>query len=276
MAGERSSVRTRRAVLGAAVGTVGVFAAEAIARPAAVRAGTDGDVRLGLSNNASTPTLIVVPEGDAFQAATGGEGNTALFGQAQHPSAGHGVYGGVFGTSSDAIGVWGNSIGGKESIGVKGTCTVGSGGSPAGVGVWGSGAVGVTGTGTEMGVQGVGNDGGTGLVGMSNSGAGIEASSNTGTAARFYTLSASATALRTEGKVVFADRSGRISVGVGRKSAYRTITGVTTASLVIATLASNRSGWYVRAAVASTGRVTVYLNKTVTTKAISVTFLVLN
>jgi hypothetical protein len=43
------------------------------------------------------------------------------------------------------------------------------------------------------------------------------------------------------------------------------VPGVTSASFSIATLAANRSGIYVRAGVTSSGRVTVYLSKAVTT-----------
>src|SRR4029079_6765403 len=68
------------------------------------------------------------------------------------------------------------------------------------------------------------------------------------------------------------NRSGRASITVGTSSKKITVPGgVTTAAFGIATLQTNRAGYYVQAVVpsASTSTITVYLNKAVTTSAIS-------
>jgi hypothetical protein len=62
--------RSRRAVLAAAAGAVAATAASAISRPAAMRAGTDGDVVLGAENTANTPTILRNPSGPALEAHT--------------------------------------------------------------------------------------------------------------------------------------------------------------------------------------------------------------
>jgi len=73
------------------------------------------------------------------------------------------------------------------------------------------------------------------------------------------------------------NRSGRASITVGTSSKKITVPGgVTTAAFGIATLQTNRAGYYVQAVVpsASTSTITVYLNKAVTTSAISVGWIV--
>ena len=81
-------------------------------------------------------------------------------------------------------------------------------------------------------------------------------------------------ALSTSGKIVFANCSGRDSFDIGKSSASKTIAGTTSSSLVIATIASSRSGHHVRGAVATTGKVTIYVNKAVAT-ALGVNYLVI-
>jgi len=257
MAGD--TISTRRALLGAAVGAIGVMAAEAVAAPAAVRAGIDGDVVLGEFNFGESATVIQTLSGDSFRAVTGGTGNTAVYGHADAAS-GHGVYGVSNGTSTDSVGVWGRVFGG-DGHGVRGTAKDG-GGTLAGIGVFGEGETGVSAHGVVYGVYGVADSLGTGVTGVCTAGTGVHGLAPNGIGGVFE--SASGTALKTLGKVVIgAKRSGRVKVAAGKASGYVSVTGVTTGSLVIATLSSARSGVWVRAAVAGTGRVTVHLNKAV-------------
>jgi hypothetical protein len=61
---DTSVPRSRRALLGAAVGAAVATVASALGRPVPVRAGTDGDVVLGAVNTSSIVTSIVSPTGD--------------------------------------------------------------------------------------------------------------------------------------------------------------------------------------------------------------------
>src|ERR687890_2060145 len=90
--------RSRRAFLAAALGALGVSAAQALTRPAAALAGTDGDVVLGAANESATTTVIAnTATGSAFIATTGAnafpppiETSTAVYGISLD---GTGVYG---------------------------------------------------------------------------------------------------------------------------------------------------------------------------------------
>lgn len=105
----------------------------------------------------------------------------------------------------------------------------------------GAGGSGVTGfTNQQNGVSGYAYLDGTGVFAKSNTGYG----------------------LKVEGKVAFS-RSGRVSVAKKTSSVKVDIPGVTTSSKVIATIQTNRKGYYVQAAVAFTGKIRIYLNKTV-------------
>jgi uncharacterized protein (DUF1501 family) len=115
---------------------------------------------------------------------------------------------------------------------------------------------------------------GYGVVGFNPNGAAVAGITSSGTGGLF-TADTAGTALSTVGRVVIGGgRSGRIKVLAGASSAARSVAGVTASSLAIATLAANRSGVYVSAAVTSTGKVTVHLNKVVSS-AIWVTYLIL-
>jgi hypothetical protein len=121
-----------------------------------------------------------------------------------------------------------------------------------GVGVWGdSPDIGVVGTGAT-GVQGVGI---WGVQGYTQQAGGI--------AVFAQSAHAGARAIRVEGKAEFT-RSGRTTIASGASTKKVTLSGCTSSSLVIAVLASNRSGRYIRAVVPSTGYFTIYLNTSVT------------
>ena len=67
------------------------------------------------------------------------------------------------------------------------------------------------------------------------------------------------------GRAVF-DRSGRLTIAAGKSSVTKTGITLTSASMVIAVLQTNRPGVYVQAAVPNPGgsSFTIYLNKAVT------------
>jgi hypothetical protein len=370
MAVDLSVRRSRRALIAAALGGVGALVADALGRPPAVRAGTDGDVILGQTNIAANTTAIRAAAFDALYCKATGGGNTAIYGDASGDDA-HGVFGRATSTSGAGVGVWGQGasaagwgvrgentaaaaggagvygIGGPgvrgetavpERTGVMGVSTAGSGYLSCGVygttassddvaaGVRGDapngaacGVVGVSSgtTGMAAGVHGealmtgvrglasrmtglavgvvanapsgnpdaygvsasgaVGVEGrgsGIGVSGTSTSGIGVSGATSGGVAGSF--TADTGIALQTSGRVVIgAKRSGKIKVAAGRSSASIAVPGVTSSSLIIATLATNRGGTYVRAAIASSGKVTVYLNKAVTSAAYA-TYLVLS
>lgn len=157
------------------------------------------------------------------------------------------TYGEANGT--DGTGVWGYSAS-STGTGVYGESSIG---------VWGFGGWGVFGAsdGTGTGVYGFSGSGvpaapaHTGVFGYSDSGYGVYAKALTGTA------------LYVSGKARFS-RSGVISITSGHRSISKTLSGVTTSSMIIAVAQNVVSGVFVQAAVPGSGKFTIYLNKTVT------------
>jgi hypothetical protein len=214
-------------------------------------------------------------------AATGVLGIANVSGLGPTPSTGHG-YTGVEGradASAESIGVLGTSNLGTGMTGISGT-TAGIAGdtSESGVygysdtssnatGVWGdtNGGIGAVGTG-DWGVLGAGN---VGIIALS----GGSAPSYPTYAAIFAYAPTTRNALQVNGKVALS-RSGRISITAGHRQYTKTLAGVTSTSLVIATLQTLRSGIYIAAAVPAAGKFTVYLNKVVagTTRVAFVVF----
>lgn len=162
------------------------------------------------------------------------------------PSYPIGVYGEASGT--DATGVWGDSS------------------SADATGVYGEGAIGVWGFG-GWGVFGASDAGGTGVYGFSGASVpsspahtGVFGYSDSGTGV--YALAATGTALYVNGKAKFS-RSGRVAITAGHSSVSKSLAGVTTSSLIFAVMQTRRTGYYLVAAVPTSGKFTVYLNKTV-------------
>jgi hypothetical protein len=116
---------------------------------------------------------------------------------------------------------------------------------------------------TGVGVLGQSTSAGAGVRGTSTSGIGVHASAPT-----------TGVALQVTGRAKFS-RSGRATVSAGQNHRTVTLAGVTTSSLVIATLRTRRTGVYVAAAVPSSGKFTIYLNKAVSA-ATYVAYFVLN
>lgn len=252
---ETSALRSRRSLLTAAAGGAAALAVAAI-RPAAVDAAP-------ANMQTETDNLTTDPTGVSNSTA----GEQALFGHAA--GAGIGVEGtsasgeGVRGVSSDTsdpatnlsnagvVGIAGLPASIAANIGLTGVYGY-SDPSPSpsfvGAGVWGDSAdFGVIGTGS-IGVLG---EAPIGVVGFSTEpgGTGVEAGAS----------SASALALHVAGRSEFS-RSGRTVVKAGNQKKTVTLAGCTTSTLVLAVIASNRSGRWVRAAVPASGSFTVYLN----------------
>jgi hypothetical protein len=253
-------VRSRRAVLAAAAGGAAALAASALG-PATVAAAA-ANMQTETDNATTAPTGV----------SNSTDGSDALFGNATGAGTGSkGTSGkgmGVVGTSADTtdpainttnagvVGVAG-AIGSISSnialTGVYGYSDPSPDPNFTGAGVWGDcDDFGVIGTGS-LGVYG---NGGLGVVGATGNGEGVRAWSDT----------ISGIALRTVGRAEFS-RSGRTYVAAGHSTRAVTLAGCTSSTLVIAVLSSNRSGRYVRAVVPASGKFTIYLNSTVSTKS---------
>jgi hypothetical protein len=309
MSVDSSAPRSRRAILTAALGGLGAVVVSRFASPEAAKA-ADGDaVNVGDSLTGTTVTKITTAA-----AATAIEGHSAdgvgLWGANDSvtpidPVALSNRQTGIIGHAGNGTGVAGNT----GETGVYGFADVSGnsvgvwGDSPAGIGVLAtSGAWGLYAQG-HIGVMGdVGPDD-TGIYGFARnsvppnppSGAGVigEADSTatgvygfvgaTGVAAPAPTAgvgvqaaagSTSQVALKVAGKAPFS-RSARTSFTAGHSSKKITMTGVTTASYIIATLQSKRTGIYVQSVVPAAGSFTIYLNKAVTSTTY-VGYLVIN
>lgn len=97
---DTTAPRTRRALLGAAIGAAVATVAGALGRPAPVRAGTDGDVVLGTMNESIYMTQIRNSSGNhAFEA-------LSTYGTAARGStvSGEGVFGAASGTGTGVYG----------------------------------------------------------------------------------------------------------------------------------------------------------------------------
>jgi hypothetical protein len=172
-----SKPSSRRALLAGALGGLGALAASAIGRASPVRAGSDGDVVLGVNNFATGRTYVVNQTND--QIALGGEAygsGTGVYGI----SAGTGVWGISTGSGATNYGVGGSANGG--GTGVYGLSTSGKGVyglSTSGQGVYGesSSSFGVVGTSPSGGVSGTSTNG-TGVYGSSGISVGVRAYSN--------------------------------------------------------------------------------------------------
>lgn len=230
MASEELKPRSRRALLTAAAGAAGAFAATA-ALPLTAAAVDPNDVALGVAN-ASTAMTSITQATDAvvaFKAKTTTTGAAGLVGSTGDETN---IY-----PDTSLTGVYGWA----PTSGSLDTFSAGVWGDSDDVGTYGSGTVGVRGDGFT-GVLGVGGTGGIGVQAVGST--------------------ATEVGLSVTGKVRFS-RSGRSTIRAGRASIKVTLAGVSTSSRVFAVLHSNRSARYVRAVVPTTGSFTIYLNTTV-------------
>jgi hypothetical protein len=247
MASDPNALRSRRAILAAAVGGAAAVAASAAA-PLTVSAAPTPMLTETGNTSASQTTLSMTPsvpaDGVTFKAENAATFSAALVGAAGDQSnlatdtSWTGVYGWVPGVPPEITDAYGTGIWGDSDD----------------VGVIGSGSLGVRGEG-YFGVVAAGGQGGTGLRTWGYDGAGNDI------------------ALDVRGKALFS-RSGRSTIGAGKSSIKVNLAGATWSSLVFAVLRSNRSGRYVRAVVPTTGSFTIYLNTTVTSSTYVVWFVV--
>ena len=227
-----TSVQTRRAVLATALGAAGAATAAVLARPAAALAADGDTVKVGEDHTGSTYTRI--------ENTTPGTQEAGFIGKAS------GV--GVLGESVDGQGVIGRSTSGT---GVQGFSDTGAGlngfGGP--YGVWADGST--------IGAQGRSWTG-IGVRGEATSGVGVYATATTGTA------------LEVSGKSKFS-RSGRATVAKNKSYVDISVSGgLTSHSMVLATLQSYRRGVAVAAVrinYPSAGKARIYLTKVASTTA---------
>jgi hypothetical protein len=241
MTDQVSAPRSRRALLAAAAGGAAALAASA-AMPLTMAAHDTEDVGLNIVNGSTSTTTIADSTIDdaAFVASATGTGT------------------GVGGSSTGGFGVLGWSISAPAFLQP-------SDGAYTGILGWAPGSptadtigVGVQGISDDFGVYGSGNVGvygfGTfGIIGESGS-----------TAAGVTALARSSTdlALDVRGKVKFS-RSGRSAVAAGHATKTVTVAGVTSSSMIMALMQTNRSSRWVRAVVPASGKFTIYLNASV-------------
>jgi hypothetical protein len=273
--------RSRRAVLAAAAGSAAALVAGSLARPLSADAASAALMTEVDNATAATTSITSSVNGDV---AAGFE--TTVAGQAAaihgHSPEGIGVHGtnptsgaGVVGDSDEAVGVFGRTgdpsgypeiagntagvIGYSGVSGQPGVLGVGDVGmeSSGFIGMFAVGAPALVGIGDGLGPPG---SFGTGVYGYAGSVLPAEPPNNIGVYARG---DGAALALKVQGKTQFS-RSGRSYVAAGQRTRAISVPGLTAYNLVIVTLQTYRSGVYVAAAVPTTGKFTVNLNKAVT------------
>jgi hypothetical protein len=263
---DNGRAKSRRAILAAAVGGAAAVAAQA-ALPLAAQAHDPDDVQKEAVNVTADTTTIdssATADVDTFAAKAGGTG-TAIAATADD---GHGVDS----QSAGAIGVQGANTDTTPTsdwtVGSNKTGVLGTAGDNSNIanntdetGVYGFADL----SGNSTGVWGDSFDGigtaGTGDVGVFGGGGSI------GVYATNFGITG-AYALWTNGRVKFEGRSGRGVVLSGHNYRDVSISGMTSTNAVIATLMTYKSGYYIAAAVASSGKVRVYLNKTATSNMV--------
>jgi hypothetical protein len=208
------------------------------------------------SSSASAPSLVSKATGGTI----GLVGLGGNFAPAAYPD---GV--GVLGDNPDVagVGVWGRSLSGTALLGDSDT----------GYGLEGYGAVGVYASGGSVGVLGD-VDGATGVQGWTGVATAPDSGVNVGVWAGAEN---GRTALQTQG-VVKMNRSGTTTIAVGSSSKKITVPGgITATSLGFANIQANRSGFYIRGVGMGTAdsSITIYLNASVTTSAITVAWVVI-
>ncbi len=271
-------LRSRRAILAGAAAGAAALAAHQLASPLPAAAIDVNDLALNIDN----PTTLVtsITQGtlgaDAFNATGAGVGR-GIVGSSPDGAGVIGVTTGV--VMAGVIGLAGNTAGSAYALanadldtGLYGFANATSNSS----GVWGesgeAGYSGVVGTGSstdtsdstgvygfgDTGVYGYGSNGvwGDGFYGVR--GLAVDATGSAGVLAQAPTTRAYA--LYASGKVKLT-RSGRTYVSARTSSRKVVLAGVTSATHVLAQLATNRAGYYIQAVVPTTGSFTIYLNK---------------
>jgi hypothetical protein len=245
---DTTTPRSRRALLGAALGAAVASVASAVGRPLPAAA-ADGEAMLVGHTYDSTMRTQIDSTDYAFLGRSNGQSVAGVHGVHFGDDWGYGVHGinesetgyGVYGTGGE-IGTRGVGLTGVEGIGRD---------------------TGVRGDGADFGVEGIAHVGG----GPDGWGVGVSGTAKTGIGV--LATSPSGIALDVVGKARFS-RSGRATVAAGRSYVdvdLRTNGGLAGSPLIFATLQSYRSGVFVAATrknYPSTGKFRIYLNKAVT------------
>jgi hypothetical protein len=219
---------------------------------------TSGGQAADISSTSTTvPSLVSKATGGTI----GVVGLGGNFAPATYPDGGVGVLGDN--PAAGGVGVWGRSTDGSAIVGDGVT----------GYGLEAYGAVGVLGSGDFAGVIGD-VDGATGVQGWSGTTTAPDPGVNVGVWAG---ADNGRTALKVQG-VVRMNRSGKTTVAVGTSSKKITVPGgITATSLGFANIQASRPGFYIRGVAMGTGdsSITIYLNASATTSAITVAWVVI-
>ena len=272
MSADPSAPRSRRSVLAAALGGLGAVVASRLASPGAASAAPGDAVVVDAAKTGAGTTSIdsTITGGPAFAASGVGEG---LRGTSPGGAGVVGAAGNLTTLAAPAeVGVYGHADGSATAYGVAGESENGIGVRGAGpYGVFGDGYFGVYAYG-QVAVTGDAGSAQTGVYGFTGDDDAPLPPAGVGVVARAETTAQ--TALQVYGKAKFS-RSGRTYVATNASSRKITMTGVTTASYIIATLQTRRTGVYVHAVVPAAGSFTIYLNKAVSSTTY-VGYLVIN
>ena len=246
---------SRRSVLAAALGGAAALGVQALASAPGVRA-VATPVATETANTATALTSLTADLAashvlDVVNSTT--DPSKTSIGLLGHAANGVGVEGssdtnvGVYGATADQTNASGFTdytgvYGFVDGAGVDQTMFLPTGvwgDTQEGVGIYGSGPNGVVGV------------GGWGVYGFSEviGGVGVYADAV-----------APAIALHVHGKAHFS-RSGKASVGKTRTSVSVSVPGATSASMVLATIQANKIGLYIKGAVATANKITIYLSK---------------
>jgi hypothetical protein len=246
---------TRRALLGAGLGSLAALVVEAFRRPSPVRA--EGEtIHVGDNHfTAETATYLknTTTDADVFI------GNTTKSGRA------------FYGKSTGGTAIEGRTEASSPRAGLSGVTSAAAGVAVRGVNeatnAYGALAVGKTGvhgsTGDGSAVSGSAGIG-TGVDGSSESGIGVDGSSSYGIGVHAGSSAGKGTALHVDGTTVFT-RSGIASIPAGQSHVIVSVSSLMASSFVLATLQQYRSGVWVAAVVKNVpaGTLTIRLSSTV-------------
>jgi hypothetical protein len=231
MAGRRPASAGRRALMLGAAAAGAAAAATVAGGGVADAATTNGKpILLGKSNTASASTSIVSSKDNGLSGQTKTVGFSGLAGIDVTPTKGaHGTYG----QSNFGTGVLGVSF---HATGVTGFAST-------------EGASGVSAENTAKG--------GFGLFGQANEGTSVYGTSTNGTGV--HASSAHGTALEVSGKTKFS-RSGLTIIRGGSRTATVHVDGLTSASIVLATIQRPQAGLALAGALAAEGSFELHLS----------------
>ncbi len=260
-------------------GTADLGALKAISQGAAATIEGDTTVGMGVQGTATSGTGVAGFSATGAGVVGTGSAGTGVAGSA---TTGSGVYGSVSGAHrAGVVGVAGDTTGASVVLvdadldagvyGFANQTTYSSGvygESLSAAGLLGAGQWGVIGLGWP-GILGYSGNG-TGVHGHGGGGDEPAQPAKTGV---FATASADGIALQVLGKVLFS-LSRRVTIGKGQSKLKVTLAGVTSTSMVLATLQQNRAGVFVQSVVAAGGSFTIYLNKAAPSKTLVAYFVI--